>query len=281
MLQSLVERAWFMTTGTLGGAARAFAFGLDGPLGGLWPVRLPIAVLALEETNGAVTLVDAGWSAAQCASPARAMGAIPAAFLGVSTVRGDSIVEQLAARGVDRARVVRIVTTHLHDDHVGGVADFPDAELVTTRDELDGAHAARELQGFVAVHGGLLDRARCVSVDSDALSEVVEVARSSPDFKLARVDLRGHTAGAIGVVARVGQTVIVHLGDSAYTIREARRGAPSPLARTTSWNHAHQKRAYEEIAKVLDGDAIVVTSHDPGAYRAVDGRTFTRGSASL
>jgi hypothetical protein len=35
------------------------------------------------------------------------------------------------------------------------------------------------------------------------------------------------------------------------------------------------------MARVIDGDAIVVTSHDPGAYRAVDGRSFTRGSASL
>ncbi|MFI5302806.1 MAG: MBL fold metallo-hydrolase, partial [Polyangiales bacterium] len=205
-----------MTTGTLGGPARAL--GLAGPFRGVMPVRLPLAVLAIEEASGDVTLVDVGWSAAQCAAPMRALGPLTAAFLGVSTRAGDSVVEQLAARGIDRRRVVRILATHLHDDHIAGVADFPSAEIVTSRAELDSAHARRKLDGFVAVHGGALARSRCVAPDSSALVEVVDSARIDPDFRLARVDLRGHTAGSVGVVVRVGQRVIVHLGDAAYTI---------------------------------------------------------------
>ena len=55
-------------------------------------------------------------------------------------------VDALRALGFDAADVSTLVITHLHYDHVGNVAAFPDAELVVPRKELDfwtGPGAAR------------------------------------------------------------------------------------------------------------------------------------------
>src|SRR5262249_28102597 len=132
-------------TGTVGGPGAVL--GIESGLFGLAPVRLPIAVLVLEHASGEITLVDTGFSAEQVRSPLRTLGPT-AVFLDVKAKRGDDIGSQLEARGIERNRVKRIIATHLHSDHVGGVVDFADAEVITTDEELKSARDRGTLHGF-------------------------------------------------------------------------------------------------------------------------------------
>ncbi len=50
---------------------------------------------------------------------------------------GEELVEQLPSVGVDPASVGTIVVSHLHFDHVGGLASFPEARVVMSRVEYE------------------------------------------------------------------------------------------------------------------------------------------------
>lgn len=270
-----IERAWFLTTGTIGGPGIALAL----PTGafGLGMVRLPIAVLVLEHAplgSGEVTLVDTGWSGEQCRAPLRVIGAAATLFLNVRAKAGDDAASQLREKGIDPARVTTIIATHLHNDHVGGLVDFPNAEVVTTEVELASARERGTAHGFDV--DALARVGRWTVREIDGASKWEMPASAMLDEGLLLLDVRGHTAGTIAVAATVGSATIVHLGDASYTLGEARRGEPSPLAQRTSWDLERQSITYRAIGRLLSrGNATVVTSHDPTVWPDVSERIWT------
>jgi Metallo-beta-lactamase superfamily len=94
-------------------------------------------VLLVETTNGLV-LVDTGFGAQDCADPARRLG--PVRHLMRPGLRHE---ETAAARierlGFGRDDVRHIVITHFDCDHIGGISDFPDAQIHVTAAEAIGA----------------------------------------------------------------------------------------------------------------------------------------------
>ena len=294
-----VERAWFLTTGMLKAPAAAFALpknGVGAPrglLGGLLSRvgadfrDLPIACLVLEHAPrapgepGDVTLVDTGLSAAQCRDPHRELG-VTSVFLGVRSKAGDDLVTQLEARGIARSRVKTILATHLHVDHVGGLVDFPDAEVVTTDEELTSARERGFVHGFDVAALAKVGRFRMARFHGKALHEFPgscpAFGHSDGDDDVTLLDARGHTAGSVAVAVSLGgeKPLLVHLGDSAYTLGEALRETQSPLAMHTSWDLERQRTTYRAIGRLARrGDATMVASHDPATWSEVVGRVFS------
>lgn len=267
-----IERAWFLTTGTIGGPG--IALSLPTSAFGLAQVRLPIAVLVLEHASSELTLVDTGWSAEQCRAPFRAIGPSSALFLNVRAREGDDAASQLRNKGLDPARVTTIIATHLHNDHVGGLVDFPNAEVVTTAVELASARERGSVHGFDVDALARVGRWTVREVNGPSKWELA--ASTVLDDDLLLLDVRGHTAGTIAVAARVGDSTIIHLGDAAYTLGEARRGEPSPLAQRTSWDLERQRMTYRAIGRLLSrNEATVITSHDPNSWAEVASRVWT------
>lgn len=56
-------------------------------------------------------------------------------FLPYELGPGETAAEQLAQEGIDPKEVRTIVVSHLHYDHAGGIADFPNATIVVSEDE--------------------------------------------------------------------------------------------------------------------------------------------------
>lgn len=267
-----IERAWFLTTGTIGGPGLALS--IPASAFGLAQVRLPIAVLVVEHAGGEVTLVDTGWSAEQCRAPLRVIGAASTLFLNVRAKEGDDAASQLRRKGIDPARVTTVIATHLHNDHVGGLVDFPNAEVVTTSNELESARERGMVHGFDVDALARVGRWTVREVSGPSRWELPASAQFDEDLLL--LDVRGHTAGTIAVAATVGAQTIIHLGDAAYTLGEARRGEPSPLAQRTSWDLERQKITYRAIGRLLARrDATVITSHDPSSWSEVSERVWT------
>jgi glyoxylase-like metal-dependent hydrolase (beta-lactamase superfamily II) len=269
-----IERAWFLTTGTIGGPG--IALSLPTSAFGLAQVRMPIAVLVVEHAGGEVTLVDTGWSAEQCRAPLRAIGPSAALFLNVRAKEGDDAASQLRARGIDPSRVTMIVATHLHNDHVGGLVDFPNAEVVTTEPELSSARERGTVHGFDVDALARVGRWTMRSVDGPSRWELPASADLGDGLLL--LDVRGHTAGTIAVAATIGDHTVIHLGDAAYTLGEARRAEQSPLALRTSWDLERQKITYRAIGRLLARsreEATVITSHDPTVWPDIERRVWT------
>jgi glyoxylase-like metal-dependent hydrolase (beta-lactamase superfamily II) len=189
---------------------------------------------------------------------------------------GATAAEQLRARGVDPEDVRRIVVSHFHADHVGGLADFPRARYVF----LESSWAAvRDLRGVGALRRGFLPG--LLPADFDARGLPVDTRHPRPlppelapfthgydlfgDGSLLAVELAGHAAGQMGLVLRRPDGGLWFLvADACWTSRCYReRTPPHGLTRLLFDDTREYRRTLERIADVHDGSPAVriIPSH--------------------
>jgi phosphoribosyl 1,2-cyclic phosphodiesterase len=100
-------------------------------------------VLLVETDNGLV-LVDTGFGTHDCADPADRLG--PARrFIRPALNRDEAAINQVERLGFSRDDVRHIVITHFDPDHIGGISDFPDAQIHVTALEARSALRAPSL----------------------------------------------------------------------------------------------------------------------------------------
>jgi glyoxylase-like metal-dependent hydrolase (beta-lactamase superfamily II) len=253
-----VRDCFFLTCGRLGPA----------------PGRLTNTVAVAVREDGDVVLVDTGWSAETCADPVRAIGRLRMLSLGVRVRASDAVVAQLRALGIEPSRVKTIVATHLHLDHVGGLADFPDAEVVLSESELRAFRSTTGRLGYRARDLAKTGRIRTVETADGPAYGFPASADVFGDGEVLVLDARGHTAGSVAVALRAPRGAFVHAGDAVYERWEyglGPRSGPSWVARFTSWNRRALEQTYASL-RACEADArrpTVVPSHDATAYEAV------------
>ncbi len=233
--------------------------------------RLSNTVAVVVRDKGDVALVDVGWSRQACAAPVRTLGQLQARLLGMDVRPGDAIVEQLAKLGIDRDRVKTVVATHLHLDHVGGVIDFPDAELVCSDIELSAARVRPSGPGY-----------RKADIETARLRPVTLKAGPSYGFpgsfdlfgdgEVVLLDANGHTPGqvAVAIRARGEAPCYVHVGDAAYRTWEwgLSPAGPCAVSRMTAWRLDLLRARYGSL-RDCEADPrrpVLVPSHDVDVF---------------
>lgn len=179
--------------------------------------------------------------------------------------------EQLREHGVVPSEVRTVVMTHLHVDHTSGMRLLPGATFVCANDEWTAAHArGAGGRGYVAGHLPGPDRVRRVDFAregsaSDGFERVVDLLG---DGSVRLISTPGHSAGHMSVLLRAGggRRVLV-AGDAVYTLQSLRDEVPPLLTDDDRLyrNSVRQLKAFAERAP----DAVVVPSHDPTAWRAL------------
>lgn len=163
---------------------------------------------------------------------------------------------QLAAHDVDPADVDHVFLTHLHHDHVGGIAAFPNARIVVSHREwlnfTQPSHPklAPRLSGpspSVTEHLMGAGPRRLVLV-GDREEEVV------PGI-CTRV-IGGHTAGSIAVVAQSHAGQVIFAGDNVMIYDNLENEHPPGSL-------DNLEEALHSLAWLLGSGAEVVPSHDP------------------
>lgn len=133
-------------------------------------------------------------------------------------------VEALARLGVAPADVSQVILTHLHYDHTGNVAAFPQAELVVQRSELDfwSGSEAGEAQFAPHVEPGDVDLIAAAARDGRVrlLDGDAEVAPG-----VAAICVGGHSPGqtVLTVAAESGPVVLASDAVHYYEELELRR----------------------------------------------------------
>jgi glyoxylase-like metal-dependent hydrolase (beta-lactamase superfamily II) len=174
-------------------------------------------VLLVETDNGLV-LVDTGHGSHDCDDPAR-VG--PTRFLFRPALdHAETAVRQVERLGFTRDDVRHIVVTHFDMDHIGGISDFPEAQIHATAAEVLGAVRAPTTQEKFRfrsaqwAHGPKLVEHNPDGEKWRGFAAAKELTEISPGIVL--ISLPGHTRGHACIAVDAGHRWVLHCGDAFY-----------------------------------------------------------------
>ncbi|HUO73792.1 MAG TPA: N-acyl homoserine lactonase family protein [Solirubrobacteraceae bacterium] len=212
--------------------------------------ELPIHAWLIEHPEGPI-LVDAG-ELAETADP-------PIAHFAVT--QEHEIDRQLAAIGVGPADLRRVVLTHLHGDHMNGVARLPGVEVVA------GAEALT--RGGVRALARLGVAATALSLDGRAFGPFARSAPLTADGRVIAVPIPGHARGQIAVVVLEDECDVMIAGDSAYNEQQL-------LDLHVDGVSLSARQAIDSMRRIIEHarrqPTVYLPSHDPGAARRLASR---------
>nr|WP_184751033.1 N-acyl homoserine lactonase family protein [Microbacterium thalassium] len=236
-----------------------------------WTGPKPINVYVIEHERG-VVVFDTGQDRASVTDP----DYFPTGLAGVvfdrlarfEIAEDETLPVLMQAEGFDPAAVTHVVISHLHQDHIGGIADFPEAEVIVSRDEWD-AHrkAGAEVQGYMRDHIDLPGVSwRIVDFEPTAdplLADFGGALDLFGDGSLVVLPTAGHTSGSISLlVRRPGWAPILLAGDLTFDAHHFDE-EHIPGIGSRRQLRASTKRVRALRAR-LPG-LVVAAAHDPGA----------------
>ncbi|MEQ8842018.1 MAG: N-acyl homoserine lactonase family protein [Acidimicrobiales bacterium] len=179
--------------------------------------------------------------------------------LGVGT--DDLIAAQLAAHDVEPGEVDVVILSHLHFDHVGGLAQIPNARVLVQRDEWTA--------GFDA---DLAAANTFNPTDYDLGHDIVQVDGEHDVFGNGRVTCiptPGHTPGHQSLRVRVGNgREVVLCADCAY-FAETLDGGPLPPIGHDAERQAASIRHLQDLRR---SGASLIPGHDEAVMAALPRR---------
>jgi N-acyl homoserine lactone hydrolase len=224
-----------------------------------WTEPLPILAWAIEHPEG-LFVVDAG-ETGRTAEP----GYLPrwhpyyrrAVRMHVSAE--EEIGPRMRALGLEPRDAKRLVLTHMHTDHAGGLHHFEGTPTLVDAKELKVA------SGVIGRIGGYLPHQWPKGFAPEAIAWTDHAEgpfdRTFPLTEagdIVVVSTPGHTPGHVSVLVTDGDKRYLIAGDVGYTDDLIRRGALDGVA-------ADEEAAKRSMAAARDIGAIVLPTHDPGS----------------
>jgi nucleoside-diphosphate-sugar epimerase/glyoxylase-like metal-dependent hydrolase (beta-lactamase superfamily II) len=234
-------------------------------------------VAVIEHPRHGVTLVDAGYARHFHDETRRFPFFFYAMVTPVTSPPAQSAAAQLAARGIAPSSVDRVLITHFHGDHIAGLRDFPQADLLCTGD------AWRSIAGRSGVDAvrrghvpGLLpdDTARRLHLlerfDDAGIGPFARTHDLFGDGSVRLVPLPGHAAGQVGALVQAGpDRRVLLVADAAWTSRSYReRILPHPITRFITHRHRQYVEVLDQIRSFADAfpDIEIVPTHCPEVF---------------
>lgn len=235
-------------------------------------IKLPINVFVIRHRDGLV-LFDTGLDPAVASDPNYVDSAIGRFFMRrvfrLTIGPDDTVTKNLDRLGL-RAEDVKIaVVSHLHFDHIGGIADIPQAELLVSRDEwqqLSQPHPDRDyfFRKHIELPSAKWQPTEFTATEDPLLAPFGGCYDVMGDGTLMLLPTPGHTAGSLSMLVRSDDRApLLLIGDLSYDVELLMRDQLPGI-------YSDKSQLLASFAKVRDlksrlPDLVILGSHDPAA----------------
>lgn len=237
-----------------------------------WTEPLPINVYVIEHGSGLV-LFDAGQDRASVTErsyfPAGVLGFLYGRLGRFEIPPEQTLTAALAALGYSIGDVRKVVLSHLHQDHIGGLGELGHAEIIVADDEWQTLASP-----FAALDGLMKDH-----IDLPGLNWT-RIRFSGPrvgpfeasydlmgDGSMMLLSTPGHTRGSMSLLMpELGGDPLLLVGDLTYSCELFHRGA------ITGVGNAKQLRQSSALVLTLERHIPklrILAAHDPGAAKSL------------
>ena len=232
-------------------------------------VKAPINAFAIEHRDGLV-LFDSGVDPALVSDPDYISSPI-GRFILKKVFRfhigpEDALDRRLDAAGLSAADVQKVVVSHLHFDHIGGIAYVPQAELLVSPDEwrqLDAAHPERDwiLREHIELPGANWQPVEFVPTSDPLLAAFDVCYDCMGDGSMILLPTPGHTPGSTSLLVRSsGLPPLLFVGDLTYELEPLHNDTVPGIGDAEQLKASFAK--VRELEKALP-NLVVLPSHDP------------------
>ena len=238
-------------------------------------IGVPITVYVLEHRDGLV-LFDAGMDPAIGTDPNYVSSAIGRFFLRrlfrFHIGPDDSLTQKLHALEYDPANVRKIIVSHLHFDHIGGIAEVPQAELIVSRDEwrqLSCPHPERDfiLREHIELPGARWRQIDFAPTDDPLFAPFGGCYDVMGDESMILLPTPGHTPGSMSMLARSNVfPPLLFVGDLTYEVEMLMKDLVPGTGDPTQLRSSFAKvRALKEQLP----DLVVLPAHDAASTQTL------------
>jgi glyoxylase-like metal-dependent hydrolase (beta-lactamase superfamily II) len=181
-----------------------------------WTDWLPTYAWAIEHREG-VIVVDTG-QGAHLLETEKSLQPYVRWEVEFRIERDEEVGPQLRARGIGPRDVKRVVLTHLHMDHDGGLAHFPHSEILVAPRELRiaGGWAGR-LRGYLPQRWPAWFDPVPLELAGEPLGPFAASRRLTEAGDIIAVTTPGHTADHLSVLVQEDDATLFLAGDTSYT----------------------------------------------------------------
>jgi N-acyl homoserine lactone hydrolase len=236
-----------------------------------WTRSLPINVYVIEHDKGLV-LFDTG----QDRRTITDREYFPSGFAGIIYRRlakftigiEETLTARLLANGYTPEDVTTVVVSHLHQDHIGGLRELPNANVLVDAAEWKQLHSpVAEISGFlvkrIQVPGLKWQLVTTEPTNDKTVAPFTRAHDVFGDRTLLLLPTPGHTAGSLSLfVRREGLPPLLLVGDLTYDARGMEHGEMPGLG-----SRKHVKQSIEAVLELKrrNPGLVVLAAHDPEA----------------
>lgn len=239
-----------------------------------WSEPLPIWVWIIEHPEGLIA-VDTG-------ETARALE--PGYFPRWNpyfrfAVRGSGSAEteigpQMRAAGLDPLAVRKVVLTHMHTDHAGGLASFPETEVIVSSRELaEATGPLAKVKGYLPHRWPEGFTPRAVEIDGEPWGPFEHSLAVTDTGDVRILPTPGHTPGHVSVVVEENGAALLFAGDTSYEETTMLEGTADGVTQDPATARATLARIRELCAA---RPTVYLPTHDPGSANRLERRAVTR-----
>lgn len=220
--------------------------------------EFPVYAYLLEHSEGAI-MIDSGLGRKYPpVGPMRRLFPLP------RFEEGDDIGTQMRRAGLDPAEVRRVVLTHLHPDHVGGVDALAGAEILVHRRELEFATSARGRPVYWPSRWPAFEPV-LFDLDPEPYGAFPESKSLTASGDVRLVPIPGHAIGQVGVVVETQPARLFFTAD--HTMNQRWFLEDESAGRVGMVSRAASKRLGAETSRrihefVTTAPTVLVPSHD-------------------